>query len=67
MNVKDIGHVLVLLMDDKEPVCYYRTDIEKFSTVIEDYQWIFLKPDPVVNKVKDPHQAGYLSLKMYIV
>ncbi len=53
-------------MDGKHPVCFYREHIKNFTDPNAKFRWIFLKPDPVVAKVKDVNKAGVISFKMSI-
>lgn len=67
-------------MDGDTPICFWKDDIKNYVTEeIEDkrtgrtkwvsnakYKWISLNPDPVVNKVKNPNDAGMISFRLAI-
>ena len=51
----DIGSVIVQLMDDDDPVCFYKDNIQNFlDHNPEKMQWYAFLPDACVNKVKHP-------------
>ena len=55
-GVKDLGTVIVQLMDDDDPVCFYKTNIADFMNPNpEALQWYAFLPDACVNKVKHPY------------
>jgi len=63
-------------MDGDSPVCYWKDDIENYQTEYDyalgkwvgksQYKWISLIPDPCVNKVKSPNDAGMISFRLSI-
>jgi hypothetical protein len=62
-------------MDGDTPVCYYKDDIANYQTTQDEngkwvsnaeYKWIPLMPDPCVNKVKNPNDAGMISFRLSI-
>lgn len=67
-SIKEMGSMFILLLDEnKKPVCYHREEITNFRDVDAEFKWVQLKPDPVVGVVNDFNDAGLLSFKMTIV
>jgi len=62
-------------MDGDTPICFYKDDIANYQTTQDEngkwvsnaeYKWIPLMPDPCVNKVKNPNDAGMISFRLSI-
>lgn len=53
------------MLGDK-PICYYRTDIEKFTDPNPSLNWVELQPDLALGKVTAAHKAGLVSFKISI-
>jgi len=52
-------------MDGDKPVCFFR-DIEKFMDPDAKWQWIELIPDSAIGKVDEPHESGFISIKLSV-
>jgi hypothetical protein len=67
MDLEQFGDVIILLMEDKHPVCYYKDTIKNYMRPDASYKWISFKPDLCVNRCKDINEAGMLSFKLSMV
>ena len=67
MDLEQFGDVIILLMEDKHPVCYYKDSIKNYMRPDASYKWISFKPDLCVNRCKDINLAGMLSFKLTMV
>lgn len=66
VNISDFSTVIVILMDDDKPICFYKEDIKNFTNPNPEYKWVSFKPDMCVGKVKDANKAGMISFKLAI-
>jgi hypothetical protein len=53
-------------MSGKEPIAYYKADVEDFLNPNPEWKWLEMIPDLSVGKVKDSHKAGIISVKLSI-
>lgn len=53
-------------MSGKNPICFWKTNIEEFLDPNPQYRWIELMPDLSIGKVTESHKAGIISIKMSI-
>lgn len=65
-DIQDIGKVYFYLMDGNKAICYAYESIEEFLDPNTQLRWIEMQPDLSVGKVKDPHKAGLISIKLSI-
>jgi hypothetical protein len=68
VNVSDMGNVIVQLIDDKSPVCYFKAHIDEFTktTDPERLEWYQFVPDGCVKKVTHPYEVGQFSMKLSV-
>ena len=61
VNVDDIGRLIIQLMDEDKPICYYQEDIENFVIDPEEikkggsgpsYKWVEFLPDKCIGEIK---------------
>ena len=53
-------------MDGDKPVCYWRGLAKDFTEKNPAFQWIILKADRAIGKVKNDYDAGMISMRMSI-
>jgi len=53
-------------MDGDKPVCYWRGLAKDFTEKNPSFQWIILKADRAIGKVKNDYDAGMISMRMSI-
>jgi hypothetical protein len=64
--VLDLGTVFIYLMDGDKHVCFARDHISNFIDPNAKLNWYELRPDLAIGKVKDPHKAGIVSIKLSV-
>ena len=72
VNVEDVGSVFIYLRRKFKikgllNICYYRAHISEF---LDDnptkIRWVQLNIDKAINKVKEPHKAGLVGIRLYL-
>jgi hypothetical protein len=53
-------------MDGESPVCFFSDVITNYEEANAQWQWVSLKPDPAVGRVKEANNAGMISIKFSI-
>lgn len=65
-DIYDMGRVYVYLMDGDTPISFTSLEISEFMEPNAQLKWLELQPDLAVGKVKEPHKAGIVSIKLAI-
>ena len=58
--------IFVYLMDGNNPICYWKGEVKDFENPDPKYQWLILKNDKAIDKVKEDHEAGMIQMKFSI-
>jgi hypothetical protein len=53
-------------MDGDKAISYAKDDIENFLDPNAKYKWYEMTPDLSIGKIKEPHKAGFVSIKLSI-
>ncbi len=53
-------------MNGKDPISYYKADVETFMNQSPEIQWFEMNPDLSIGKIKDHYKAGIISVKLSI-
>jgi hypothetical protein len=61
-----MGRVYVYLLDGDTPISFTSLDIADFMDPNAPLKWLELSPDLSIGKVKEPHKAGIVSIKLTI-
>jgi hypothetical protein len=61
-----MGRVYVYLLDGDTPISFTSLDIAEFMDPNPQLKWLELSPDLAIGKVKEPHKAGIVSIKLAI-
>ena len=59
-------NIYVYLMDGNTPICYWKGKVKDFTNPDPKYQWLILKNDKAIGKVKEDHEAGMIQFKFSI-
>ena len=65
-DIYDIGKIFIYLMNGKDPISYYKADIETFMNQSPEIQWFEMNPDLSIGKIKDHYKSGIISVKISI-
>jgi hypothetical protein len=40
MDIEDFGSIIIVLMDEDKPICFYKENITNFKKEEAEYKWI---------------------------
>lgn len=61
-----MADVVVYLMDDDKPICYYRAKASEFAEPNADMKWVALINDKSMGKIQESYKAGMISFRLSI-
>ena len=61
-----MDNIFVYLMEDSNPICYWKGKVKDFTNPDPKYQWLIFKNDKAIGKVKEDHEAGMVQMKLTI-
>ena len=65
-SLENMADVIVYLMDDDDPICYYRAKATEFANPNAEMKWVALTNDKSVDKVSKYYKAGMISFRLSI-
>lgn len=58
--------IFIYLMDGDSAICYWKGNVKDFENPDPSFQWIVLKADKTVGKVKKDYKSGMIQMKLSV-